>query len=388
MKLTAALLFCAITGSGLAAPIIQTGYTKTVHHSPGDVDGDGRVTVADVILVLQINTRTQTEYDAADVNHDGILGEDDLRLMLKLAVNQTQPVISSRTIKVDWGNFSSITEAPDGHLVVLGDNLSLADPRTGAVLASYPLPLENQGGVFPVWVGGHLYAIRPDGSAVFGWGRLDQTPSAIKPRFDNPCYEITAFDNWLWESCMANGEALMIYDPAEAQYIGTFTWFSSYTSNINAHTEKLGLFTPDTSAQVLYASDMNNIDELSRRVSGRLDIFAFSLADYAEERGFQFIGRLRFRLEDTWVTQMVLAKSSATTGPSLLLITQNARLAAVWRLDVRSEEMTPVPLPVGQTPRYLVARQAGGAYVVSEDTAGNQWLSLVDAQRTVAVDTR
>ncbi len=57
---------------------------------PGDVDGDGEVTVADVILVLQniagLTSFNAQQLQAADVNLDGQINVGDAILMLRYIV--------------------------------------------------------------------------------------------------------------------------------------------------------------------------------------------------------------------------------------------------------------------------------------------------------------
>ena len=56
----------------------------------GDMDGDGVITSTDVRIVLwavnQVITLTDALIEAADVNMDGILSNDDAQLILKKAV--------------------------------------------------------------------------------------------------------------------------------------------------------------------------------------------------------------------------------------------------------------------------------------------------------------
>lgn len=72
-----------------------------VGNPPGDVDGDGRVTIADVILTLQIvvgtHTPTEIERMAADVNHDGEINSADAVIILHMVTTEaaTRPPVDS-----------------------------------------------------------------------------------------------------------------------------------------------------------------------------------------------------------------------------------------------------------------------------------------------------
>ena len=57
----------------------------------GDVDRDGKITTADARLVLRfasgIETPTENEEKAADINYDGVISIDDVRGVLMMAVD-------------------------------------------------------------------------------------------------------------------------------------------------------------------------------------------------------------------------------------------------------------------------------------------------------------
>jgi hypothetical protein len=67
-----------------------TSFSATPVVIPGDIDGDGSVTMLDVLLAARaavgMTTLTGSAFQAADVNHDGTITMLDVLLIARIAV--------------------------------------------------------------------------------------------------------------------------------------------------------------------------------------------------------------------------------------------------------------------------------------------------------------
>lgn len=99
------LIYCQI----LAAIALMFSHTQldAQNRLQGDVNGDGRISVADFTTVVEIiNGHAQDLYGVADLNHDGKVDAQDLSSMSVIALtpvsSSTMAIINGQEVEVEW----------------------------------------------------------------------------------------------------------------------------------------------------------------------------------------------------------------------------------------------------------------------------------------------
>lgn len=80
----------------------------------GDVNGDGRVSISDITYVVEILNDRLPYNSAADLNHDGVIDENDLEQFDEVALapiesHSAVAIINGQEVQVEWVQLS-----PDG----------------------------------------------------------------------------------------------------------------------------------------------------------------------------------------------------------------------------------------------------------------------------------
>ena len=245
------LLFARLTGAVHSAPIAPiTPPAATPHFA--DPDGDGQTTVLDAILTTRFAMGdvwpTAMQEIACDINRDGYCDWTDTPRLLKLLVGSLKlaPAAKiSQPVPVTWGDFSGLTEAPDGQLVILGQDLKIADPKTGATLSEIPLSPESRFAVSPAWRGSTLFALTADHQTILSWpDGVTKAPKPVLAFFSEPDPPSvltdlgSAFGN-VWVALEGITSFVVGYNPAEGGFIGgpntIFRYFSRVSADIQVY---------------------------------------------------------------------------------------------------------------------------------------------------------
>ena len=404
----------APSGSIPLAPVAPTsGSIGTAQLMLGDPNGDGQVTVADAVWVLRVVVFFSDEVTAqsipfsrdqlaaADVTKDGKLDVRDVIQILRIAtglVQPAQPTISfGPMVPIDWNGFEpgistfeSMVERPDGKLIVLGVGVAIVDPATGKV--EEETHFIHEGGFprySPLFINGRMLAINNNEGALFAWSTVQGEPFQVTgflPYTEGLCQ----VGDEIWAS---SGGQIAKVDPDTLKLAGMVPEPASFNP---AYSHAwLRTLAYDSATGLVYGFDPDSVNLGKDASSGKSGKIAIHVLDATDPNAAE-VDRIVLETGVTQITQMVVIRAGNTASLLMLANDTKQETATPWEndlypptispgkevvlsLNVKTRQITEIPLPAGFFCTYITPRAGGGFHAIVE----KRWLDRYGYMNTI-----